>query len=189
MIKSKQDYLAYRVADRTVDGGLRTVLFGDIRRFKIILRKAEYYINCCPGLFGQSLGLYFRFRLSRYGRKLGFSIPINVLGPGVSLPHRGTLVINPNARIGRNCRIHVCVNIGASGGLKGAPVIGEGVYIAPGAKIFGDITIADGIAIGANAVVKDSFLERNITIAGVPAKKIGDGGATAAGWTPSVGES
>ena len=61
------------------------------------------------------------------------------------------------------------------------------IHIAPGAKIFGEITIADDIAIGVNAVVKDSFLEQNITIAGVPAKKVGDGGATAAGWMPDAG--
>jgi serine O-acetyltransferase len=79
----------------------------------------------------------------------------------------------------------VCVNIGASGGRSEAPQIGDNVYIAPGAKIYGDITIADGIAIGANAVVNDSFLEPNVTIAGVPAKKIGDGGSRAAGWLPS----
>jgi serine O-acetyltransferase len=56
------------------------------------------------------------------------------------------------------------------------------VYIAPGAKIYGAIEIADNIAIGANAVVNKSFLEPNITIAGVPARKISDKGSTEAGW-------
>ena len=41
-----------------------------------------------------------------------------------------------------------------------------------GAVIIGKIKIADGIKIGANSVVTKSFLEPNITIAGVPAKKI-----------------
>ena len=39
-------------------------------------------------------------------------------------------------------------------------------------KITAKIKIADGIKIGANSVVTKSFLEPNITIAGVPAKKI-----------------
>ncbi len=55
--------------------------------------------------------------------------------------------------------------------------IGNNVYIGPGARIFGDIEIADGIAIGANAVVNRSFLEPGITIAGVPARKISDKGS------------
>ena len=64
------------------------------------------------------------------------------------------------------------VNIGANGGSMKAPQIGRDVYIGPGAVIFGDITIADGCYIGANAVVNKSFLEPNSVIVGVPAKVI-----------------
>ncbi|MDG1302028.1 MAG: serine acetyltransferase, partial [Opitutae bacterium] len=131
------------------------------------------------------LAHYYKRRLSWFGQKLGYTIPINTCGHGLSLPHVGTIVINGKARIGNNCRIHVCVNIGASGGDKSAPVIGNGVYIAPGVKIYGDISIADGIAIGANAVVNKSFTQPNVTIAGLPAKVVGEGGAIAAGWNPS----
>jgi serine O-acetyltransferase len=52
------------------------------------------------------------------------------------------------------------------------PSIGNNVVIGPGAVIVGAITIADGIAIGANSYVNRSFLEPNITIAGCPAKRI-----------------
>jgi len=48
-----------------------------------------------------------------------------------------------------------------------------GFYINP--NCFGPI-IADGIVIGANSVVNKSFTEENITIAGVPAKKINNKG-------------
>jgi len=109
---------------------------------------------------------------------LGFTILPNVFGPGLSIGHRGTIVINPCAKIGANCRIHVCVSIGTEAGHTfKAPVIGDNVYIGPGAKLFGKIYIADGIAIGANSVVTKSFCEKNITIAGVPAKKISDKGS------------
>lgn len=50
-------------------------------------------------------------------------------------------------------------------------------YIGPGAKIYGDIKIVDGIAIGTNAVVNESFLEPNITIAGIPDKKVSEKGS------------
>lgn len=48
------------------------------------------------------------------------------------------------------------------------------MYIGPGAKIFGKVTIADGCVIGANAVVCKDFLEPNKIIIGVPAKQVGD---------------
>ena len=55
-------------------------------------------------------------------------------------------------------------------------MLGDDVWICPGAKIFGNITIADGVAIGANAVVGKSVLEKDITVAGIPAKKVKDTG-------------
>jgi len=113
--------------------------------------------------------------------RLGFTIPLNVFGPGLCIVHRGTIVVNKNAKVGKNCRIHACTNIGSNIDGVSAPQIGDNVYIGPGAKIFGDITIADNIAIGANSVVNKSFYEKGISIAGVPARKIsnkGTGGIT-----------
>ena len=108
---------------------------------------------------------------------LGFSIPINVFGPGLCIAHRGTIIINKNVRVGENCRIHACTNIGSNRNEASAPQIGNNVYIGPGAKIFGNILIADNIAIGANSVVNNSFYEKGISIAGIPAKKISTKGS------------
>jgi serine O-acetyltransferase len=124
--------------------------------------------------------LYLNYLLFRYyllGTFLGFSIPLNVFGPGLCIAHKGTIVVNQSARIGENCRIHVCTNIGAGRNGFSAPQIGNNVYIGPGAKIFGDIVIADDIAIGANSVVNKSFHEKGISIAGSPAKKINSKGS------------
>ena len=96
---------------------------------------------------------------------------------GLSITHHGTIVINKHARIGKNCRLHVCVNIGTSTGDEAlCPIIGDNVYIAPGVKMFGQINIANNIAIGANSVVNKSFYEEGISIAGIPAKKISSKG-------------
>lgn len=85
--------------------------------------------------------------------------------------------MNSGTKVGDNCRIHVCVNIGTQAGYSNlAPEIGNNVYIAPGAKIFGKIQIADDIVIGANAVVNKSFVESGVSIGGVPAKKISEKG-------------
>jgi serine acetyltransferase len=111
------------------------------------------------------------------GLLLNFSIPPNAFGPGLSIAHYGTIVVNSNARIGANCRIHVCVNIGADArdGTK-APHIGDNCYIGPGAKIFGAIKIGNHVAIGANAVVNKSFVENNVSLGGIPAKVISETG-------------
>ncbi|MCA0132691.1 serine O-acetyltransferase [Winogradskyella alexanderae] len=116
---------------------------------------------------------YLRYRYKKISIKLGFSIPINVFGPGLSIVHYGTIVVNKSTKVGANCRMHACVNIGASGGEAAAPQLGNNVYIAPGAKIFGKIKIPNNTAIGANAVVNKSFEKENTIIAGIPAKVIG----------------
>lgn len=156
-------------------GLLRALLFPNyIARFQRYLRYVEYLHNVRKDPVAKVIRLYRYQKYSRLGRALGFSIPINVFGPGLSIAHQGTLVVNKGARIGANCRIHTCVNIGtAPGQSHEAPIIGDNVYIGPGAKIYGPIRIADGCAIGANAVVNKSFLVAGSLIAGVPARVVG----------------
>jgi serine O-acetyltransferase len=175
VIRSYQDYLTYLEADRIAlrqDKTLKSLLFDDIWKFQRLLRKLEYQINCQPG---NPLRFLTSFRYRRLGTQLGFSIPINVFGPGLSIAHRGTIVVHHNAKIGANCRLHVCVNIGAQAGKPNeVPQIGDNCYIGPGAKIFGAVILGNNMAIGANAVVNKSFPEGNCTIGGIPAKKISD---------------
>ena len=109
------------------------------------------------------------WRLKQLGIKLGFTVPRHVFGPGPSLAHYGSIVVNGNARVGRNARVHSCVNIGEGHGM--APVIGDGVYFGPGVKVFGGITIGDGAVLGANAVVNCDVATRS-AVAGVPARII-----------------
>jgi serine O-acetyltransferase len=175
MIRSYQDYLTYLEADRIAlrqDKILKSLLLDDIWKFQRLMRKLEYQTNCQSG---HPLRILTSFRYKMLGRQLGFSIPINVFGPGLSIAHRGTIVVHPCAKIGANCRLHVCVNIGAQAGKSSdVPQIGENCYIGPGAKIFGAVILGNNMAIGANAVVNKSFPEGNCTIGGVPAKKISD---------------
>jgi serine O-acetyltransferase len=181
MIESKKDYLYYLERDRLALVQSRKtprLLTDEVWRFQRLLRKLEYYTNCRKSRLWQLPALFLKLRFRRLSIRLGFDIPCNVFGPGLSIAHYGSIVVNGAARIGANCRIHSGVNIGTKAGHTFlAPKIGDNVYIGPGAKIFGPIEIADGVAIGANAVVNKSFTEPNITIAGVPAKKISDKGS------------
>lgn len=181
MIKSKRDYKYYLEADRIALGKKRKnpmIFFDEVWVFERSLRKVEYYKNCKNSKFYRPYYYYIYLKFHLLSTFLGFHIKPNVFGPGLSISHPGTIIVNGNARVGANCRIHVCTSIGTKAGHSDlAPTIGNNVYIGPGAKIFGDIEIADGIAIGANSVVDKSFTEPNIGIAGVPAKKINDNGS------------
>jgi serine O-acetyltransferase len=103
----------------------------------------------------------------------GISIqPSAEIGPGLFISHFGGLIVNGRVRIGSGCTLGPGVVVGQDVTPPfGTPVIGNGVYIAPGAKVFGGIAIGDNVAIGANAVVRDDIPDRAIA-AGVPAKVI-----------------
>ncbi len=82
----------------------------------------------------------------------GISIPLRCqIGGGLQMPHTNGIVINVDARIGCNCDIYQQVTIGE---MKGrSPTIGHRVFVGPGAKILGGVTIGDGASVGANALV------------------------------------
>jgi serine O-acetyltransferase len=181
MIQSRADYLYYIESDRIALGKpvrnlkirIKEFLFPDpIWKFQRIMRRLEYYSNV------KKCGVYFicitltRLKYRKISRQLGFTIPINIFAEGLAIAHYGTIVINSKAKVGKNCRIHPCTSIGASGGSSQAPQLGDNIYIAPGVKIYGDISIASNIAIAANAAVGKSFKEEGILIGGVPAQKI-----------------
>lgn len=88
-------------------------------------------------------------------------------------------MVNGNARVGKNCRIQESTTIGATNGSAKAPVVGNNCFIGSGARIIGDIVIADDVAIGANAAVVKSCTESGVTLGGVPAKVISHNGSHA----------
>ena len=49
--------------------------------------------------------------------------------------------------------------------------------MSTGVKVIGPVTVADGVCLGANAVVTKTIDEENTTWGGVPAKKISDEGS------------
>ncbi len=179
MIESKEEYEFYLEADRIALGckkNLEDILFNDIWRFEKSLRKLEYYLNCKKSIIWKPYILYLKYRWYSIGKSLGFFIPPNVFGPGLSIAHYGTIIVNSKVRVGENCRIHNCVHLATQCGTQKCPTIGNDVFIGPGVVVVGDITIADGIVIGANSFVNKSFLEKGITIAGSPAKKVSSKG-------------
>ena len=90
--------------------------------------------------------------ISRWGISLRRTTDI---GEGFYVGHYGGIFVSSEAKIGKNVNISQGVTIGIGGhdDKKGSPTIGDNVYIAPGAKIFGKIKIGNDVKIGANAVV------------------------------------
>ncbi|MEN9993434.1 MAG: hypothetical protein RL762_91 [Bacteroidota bacterium] len=174
-IQHKKDLRQYLLQDFRANGVRYSILQLPILFFKNrilfflwLMRIAEFHKN----RKNKVRYVLFFLKYRKVSRELGFSIPLNVFGPGLAIPHYGTIVVNGNARVGANCRIQTSTNIGASGGSINAPQIGDNVYIGPGAKIYGDIQLGNNIAIAANAAVSSSFLEENWMIGGIPAKQI-----------------
>lgn len=175
MIKSKQDLKIYLEEDKkalNIKYKYPKIFSDEIWKFQIRLRKYEYSKNCLTSKIHIPYRIWCKVLFKHMSIKLGFTIPPNVFDRGLSIAHYGTIVVNSNAKVGKNCRIQESVNIGSTSGSSLAPIIGDNVFIGSGAKIIGDIKISDDIAIGAGAVVVNSHTERGITIAGVPAKKI-----------------
>jgi serine O-acetyltransferase len=115
------------------------------------------------------------------------------IGPGLRLLHPTGIVIAEAAVIGSYCTIHSCTTIGEA--LNGAPVIGDNVAIAPGARILGNVWVDDGCHVGANAVLTRSLPGEGMVIAGVPARRLRAVGHPAspsthpAPWRASAGPS
>ena len=179
-LKALRYYLQADLRSRSGRSLLRGFMADPLARFTILMRVLEYLQQTRkPALVRLPIHYWYK----RLAVRLGFTISTGIFGPGVAIVHYGLLVINPATRIGRNCRVHAGVNIGATAKMvqsddegRYTPLIGHNVYIGPGAKLFGPITIGDDCTIGANAVVTKSFPETGLTLAGVPAEVIGTGG-------------
>ena len=181
IIQSKKDYVYFLAVDKialNITKKRPNPFYDEIWKFERLLRKSEYYQNCKKDMLSKSYGKYIQYQTHKLSLKLGFRIPTNVFGPGLSIAHYGPIIVNVGAKVGCNCRLHNCITIGTQAGYDDlAPKIGDNVYIGPGAVIVGSIKIADGIAIGANSYVNKSFEEPDVTIAGAPAKIISKKGS------------
>lgn len=181
MIKSKKDLQYYLERDAYMLDRPKSkprLIHDDMWKYQILMRKCEYYQNCKNHGINKIILKLLKFRYTYLGRKCGFEIPLNVFEEGLAIAHCGPIIVNCNARVGKNCRIHEGTTIGANKyGSTQAPIIGDNVYISTGVKIIGKVKIADGVVIGANAVVVKDISESSTTWAGVPAKKVSDNGS------------
>lgn len=103
--------------------------------------------------------------------------PAARIGTGVMMDHAHSIVIGETCVIGDNVSMLHSVTLGGTGKAGGDrhPKIGNGVLIGAGAKVLGNIRVGDCSRIAAGSVVLEDVPPRK-TVAGVPARIVGDAG-------------
>lgn len=144
-------------------------------RYTFWFRKAS-----CVRTKKSPIYLFYRYMLMRCSYKFGIDIPCSTLiGEGFYISHFSGIIVNGKTIIGKNVDLSHCVTIGQAdrGSRKGVAVIGDNVYIGPGAKIIGQVRIGNNVAIGANAVVTKDIPDNSVAV-GIPAKVISQKGTS-----------
>ena len=110
--------------------------------------------------------------------------PAARIGKGIFLDHATGLVVGETASIGDNVSMLQDVTLGGTGKTSGDrhPKVGDCVLIGAGAKVLGNIEIGSCARIAAGSVVLHPVPPRS-TVAGVPAKIVGEAGCPEPGLT------
>jgi len=120
----------------------------------------------------RSLALFLQSRISEV---FGVDIhPAAVIGSGILMDHATAIVIGETAVVGDNVSMLHEVTLGGTGKEQGDrhPKVRDGVLIAAGAKILGNVTIGEGARVGGGAVVLND-VPPHCTVVGVPARVVG----------------
>lgn len=106
--------------------------------------------------------------------------PATVIGKGIFLDHATGVVIGETCVIEDDVSILQNVTLGGTGKEWGDrhPKIRRGALISVGAKVLGNIEVGEGAKVAAGSVVLES-VRAHCTVAGVPAKPVGECGKMA----------
>ncbi len=135
--------------------------------FQRLLRKSEYWANVRADPLGRVVFAWYAMRTKLLGERMGFTIPRNVFGPGLSIAHVGTITVNGRAKVGARCRIHQGVTIGNGAGDRD-PVIGDDVFLGPNSLVLG-VKVGNRVEVRPGAVVVKDVPD-DVHVAGVPAR-------------------
>lgn len=156
MLKAHPDYYAWKYAKRM----RKTCFYYGKRRSNPYYAMMYMLSSRCMNILG---------------RKLGIEAGENVFDEGLVIYHTQGIVVNGNAKVGKNCHLYGNNCIGNNGISPACPTLGDDVRVCVGAKIIGDVHIADHVIVAAGAVVVNSCDIENAVLAGVPAHVISVG--------------
>ena len=98
--------------------------------------------------------------------------PQTQIGEGLYIAHFGSIIVNPDAVIGKNFCISAGTLVGnAMGKRKGVPIIGDNVYMSRNAIVIGNVKIGNDVLIAPGAFVNFDVPSNSIVI-GNPGKII-----------------
>ncbi|MGR3466759.1 MAG: serine O-acetyltransferase, partial [Shimia sp.] len=123
------------------------------------------------------LAYYVQARVSEV---FGIDIhPAARIGKGIMIDHAHSIVIGETAVVGDNVSMLHSVTLGGTGKEDDDrhPKIGDGVLIGAGAKVLGNIRVGHCSRIAAGSVVLEEVPPMK-TVAGVPAKIVGEAGCS-----------
>jgi serine O-acetyltransferase len=134
------------------------------------MRYVEYYGEK-KNLLSRMAYVFFLRKLRKISYKTGIQIPPFVFGPGITIWHWGSIVVNAQAKIGSNCVMHPDITIGQKNSHGGSPIIGDDVTIGSGARIIGEVHIGNDVIIGTNTVITKNIPPHSVVV-GNPARII-----------------
>lgn len=114
-------------------------------KFIYIHRKCNYYRDKNKFKY-----MFYRVKLYRLNLRYGFEISNKAkIGKGFKIDHRGSIIINPNAILGKNINVTSGVLIGQQnrGEKSGSPIIGDNVWIGANSSIVGKVKIGSNVMI------------------------------------------
>ena len=126
------------------------------------------------------LKLYYTIKLKRMSHKTHIQIPARTqIDEGFYIGHSGRVIINPEAKIGKNVNVSTGVVIGYEnrGKRKGAPTIEGNCWIGANSVIVGNVTIGEDVLIAPLTFVNFDVPPHSVVI-GNPAKIISKENAT-----------
>ncbi len=189
LISSKSDDYSYLSLSQNKFFGCLKAIVTDLQ---IIVKRdpaAKNWLEvllCYPGfqalllhrvahwLYGLEIPLIPRI-ISYWSRFLtGIEIhPAAQIGKGVFIDHGIGVVIGETAKVGDYVLLYQGVTLGGTGKEIGQrhPTLGRNVIVGAGAKILGNIKIANNVRIGANAVILRD-VNANSTVVGVPGRVV-----------------
>lgn len=137
----------------------KDVLFSPSIQYVYLFRKTQ-----------NSRFVVFRFlwmvilRMCQY--QFGIQIPYQTsIDKGFRILHYGTIVVNPNTKIGKNFNIaEGCLIGGALGKHSGFPVIGDNVVMGANSIILGGVIIGNDVLIAPGAFVNFDVPSNSVVI-------------------------
>jgi len=120
------------------------------------------------------------FMQMRISEVFGVDIhPAARIGKGIMIDHAHSIVVGETAVVGDNVSMLHSVTLGGTGKEDDDrhPKIGDGVLIGAGAKVLGNINVGHCSRIAAGSVVLEDIPPMK-TVAGVPAKVVGEAGCS-----------